>query len=318
MAEAPILVTGSNGLIGHALVRRLLADGRPVVATDQRPADGLDIPTIVLDLRDRLAIDVLVARHRPRAIVHTGGLSGPMVAPNDPALVFDVNVGGTVNVCEAARRHGVGRLIFLSSITAYGDQPDDREVTEATPLLATEPYGASKVAGEAVLRAFSRYGVEGTSLRLGGVYGPRRTTDCLIRLMLENALAGVPTRIGYGAGWQRQYVFVDDAVDAILLAVETRGLPLPAYNVTAGTSIPLEDVAAAARQAVPTVDATFAPGTHPFDNRVGRLDIAAAGRDLGYRPKTSLVEGIRAYAAWLKSSSPLAGEEGAHGAAMGR
>src|SRR4051794_11747714 len=102
MAEAPILVTGSNGLIGHALLRRLAAEGRAAIATDQRPADGLDVPTIVLDLRDRVAVDVLAARYKPRAIVHTGGLSGPMVAPNDPALVFDVNVGGTVNVCEAA------------------------------------------------------------------------------------------------------------------------------------------------------------------------------------------------------------------------
>jgi UDP-glucuronate 4-epimerase len=302
MAEAPILVTGSNGLIGHALLRRLAAEGRAAIATDQRPADGLDVPTIVLDLRDRVAVDVLAARYKPRAIVHTGGLSGPMVAPNDPALVFDVNVGGTVNVCEAARRHGVGRLIFLSSITAYGDQPDEGDVTEATPLLATEPYGASKVAGEAVVRAFVRHGVEGTSLRLGAVYGPRRATACLIRLMLENALAGVPTRLDYGAGWRRQYVFVEDVVDAILLAVEKRGLPLAAYNVTAGVNIPLEEVAAAAKQALPAIDAAFARSTHPFDNRVGRLDIAAAERDLGYRPKTSLVDGIRQYAAWLKEN----------------
>lgn len=303
MTDAPILVTGANGLIGHALLRRLSRQGRPAVATDQRPIDFPDVPTMIVDLRDRPAVDALVAQYRPCAIVHAGGLSGPMAAPRDPALVFDVNVGGTLNVCEAARRHGAGRLIFLSSITAYGDQPDERDVTEATPLLATEPYGASKVAGEAVVRAFSRHGINGTSLRLGGVYGPRRTTDCLIRLMLENALAGLPTRIGYGAGWRRQYVFVEDVIDAILLAADNRRLPLPAYNITAGVNIPLEEVAAAAKQAFPPVDATFAPGPHPFDNRVGRLDIAAAQRDLGFRPKTSLVEGIRAYALWLKEKT---------------
>jgi nucleoside-diphosphate-sugar epimerase len=299
MAAAPILVTGANGLIGHALLRRLQDSGRAAIASDQRPPDGLDAPFVAVDLRDRPAIDALVAQHRPSAIVHAGGLSGPMVAPNDPALVFDVNVGGTVTVCEAARLHGVARLVFLSSITAYGDQPDERDVTEATPLLATEPYGASKVAAEAVVRGFSRHGVDGVSLRLGGVYGPRRTTDCLIRLMLENARAGRPTRVPYGAGWRRQYVFVEDVVDAILLALERRHLPLPAYNVTAGRAFPLEEVAAAAQAAVPSVDARFAPGTHPFDSRVGRLDIAAAGRDLGYRPKTTLVDGIRAYADWL-------------------
>jgi nucleoside-diphosphate-sugar epimerase len=301
MADAPILVTGANGLIGHALLRRLARAGRAAVATDQRRPEGIDLPFIAADLRDRAAIDALIAAHRPAAIVHAGGLSGPMVAPDAPALVFDVNLGGTVTICEAARRHGAGRLVFLSSIAAYGDQPDERDLTEATPLLASEPYGASKAAGEAVIRAFARHGVDGTSLRLGGVYGPRRTTDCLIRLMLENALAGRPTRVPYGAGWRRQYVFVEDVVDAILLALQKPGLPLAAYNVTAGTRLALEAVASAAKEAVPAVEASFAPGTHPFDNRVGRLDIAAAERDLGYRPKTSLVDGIRAYAAWLRA-----------------
>jgi nucleoside-diphosphate-sugar epimerase len=299
MTDAPILVTGANGLIGHALLRRLARTGPAAIASDQRHPDGIAQPFVAADLRDRAALDALVGAHRPAAIVHAGGLSGPMVAPDDPALVFDVNLGGTVSICEAARRHGVARVVFLSSIAAYGDQPDDRDVTEGTPLLATESYGASKVAGEAVVRAFARHGVDGTSLRLGGVYGPRRTTDCLIRLMLVNALAGRPTRVPYGAGWRRQYVFVEDVVEAILLALEKPRLPLPAYNITAGLAVPLEEVAAAAREAVPAVDASFAPGSHPFDNRVGRLDIAAAARDLGYRAKTSLVAGIRAYADWL-------------------
>lgn len=304
MAERPVLVTGANGLIGYALLRRLARAGVSAVGTDLRTTDAAAAPVAPAELRDRDAVDALVERHRPRAIVHAGGISGPMVAPADPALVFDVNVGGTVNICEAARRHGVERLVFLSSITAYGDQPDERDVFEATALLATEPYGASKVAAEAVVRAFSRHGVDGTSLRLGGVYGPRRTTDCLIRLLLENALAGRPIRVGYGAGWKRQYVFVEDVVDAILLAIEKRGLPLPAYNITAGTSIALEEVAATAKSAVPEVDASFAPGPHPFDNRVGRLDITAATRDLGFRPAIALADGIRSYAAWLKERRP--------------
>lgn len=304
MAERSVLVTGANGLIGYALLQRLARTGISAVGTDLRMTDAAAVPVAPADLRDRDAVYALVERYRPHAIVHAGGVSGPMVAPADPALVFDVNVGGTVNICEAARRHGVERLVFLSSITAYGDQPDERDVVEATALLATEPYGASKAAAEAVVRAFCRHGVDDTSLRLGGVYGPRRTTDCLIRLMLENALAGRPTRVSYGAGWKRQYVFVEDVVDAILLAIEKRGLPLPAYNITAGTSIPLEEVAAAAKSAVPEVDASFGQGPHPFDNRIGRLDITAAMRDLGYRPRTALVDGIRSYAEWLKERRP--------------
>jgi UDP-glucuronate 4-epimerase len=297
-----ILVTGVNGLIGHALTRRLHAAGREVVATDRTLPRDIEVPMVEADLRDRAAIDALVAAHRPAAIVHAGGISGPMVAPDDPTLVLDVNVGGTINICDAARRHGVGRLVFLSSIVAYGDQPDERPVTEETPLLGSEPYAASKVAGEAIVRAYARHGIDTVSLRLGAVYGPRRTTTCTVRLMLENALAGRPTRIEWGASARRQYVFVDDVVEAILLALDKRRLPLAAYNVTAGSSLALAEVAAAAAEACPAVDARFGPAPHPFDNRVGPLRIAAAERDLGYRPKTTLVAGIGAYAEWLRTA----------------
>jgi nucleoside-diphosphate-sugar epimerase len=301
VAGGTVLVTGVNGLIGHAVARRLHAARRPVAGTDVTLPGDLDVPMSAADLRDRAAIDALVARHRPGAIVHTGGISGPTVAPEDPTLVFDVNVGGTVNVCDAARRHGVERLVFLSSILGYGGQPDERPVTEETPFLGSEAYGASKVAGEAILRAYARHGIDAVSLRLGPVYGPRRTASCVIRQMVENAFAGRPTRIDWGGASRRQYLFLDDAVEAILLAADKRRLPLPAYNVTGGSWDTLGEIAAAAKAALPAVDAVFGPAPHPYDNRVGPLRIDAAERDLGYRPRTSLVQGIGAYAAWLRA-----------------
>jgi UDP-glucuronate 4-epimerase len=303
MPSETILVTGVNGLIGHALTRRIRAAGRTVVATDQTLPSDLDVAMVRADLRDRGAIEALVAEHRPHAIVHAGGISGPMVAPDDPTLVLDVNVGGTISLCDAARRHGARRLIFLSSIVAYGDQPDERPVTEETPLLGREPYAASKVAAEAVIRAYAGKGLDATSLRLGAVYGPRRTTSCTVRLMLENALAGRPTRIEWGEASRRQYVFVEDVVDAILLALAKERLPLSAYNITAGSWTTLPEVAEAAKAAFPAVDATFGPAPHPFDNRVGPLQIAAAERDFGFHPETTLVEGIGTYAAWLRKTA---------------
>ena len=298
--SAKVLVTGVNGLIGHALVRRLRGLGGSVIATDQTLPGDLDVPMVCADLRDRAGIAAMVAEHRPQAIVHSGGISGPMVAPGEPTFVFDVNVGGTISVCDAAKRQGVGRLIFLSSIVAYGDQPDEAPVTEATPLLGSEPYAASKVAGEGIVRAYAREGLDATSLRLGAVYGPRRTTSCVVRVMLENALAGRPTRIEFSGSTRRQYVYVEDVVDAIMLALDKPRPKLPAYNVTAGIRPTIAEVSEAARQTFPSLDVSFEGAVHPFDNRIGTLQIEAAERDLGYRPKTSLVDGMRAYADWLR------------------
>jgi nucleoside-diphosphate-sugar epimerase len=190
----------------------------------------------------------------------------------------------------------------MSSIAAYGSQPADRLVPETTPLMAADAYGASKICGEAILRAYAeRHGVDGVALRVSAVYGPRRTTDCLIREIIQNGLAGRPTISPYGAGWRRQYVNVEDVVSAIVLALDHSGLPQSAYNITGGINPTLEEVAATIADAIPGARAEFGREPHPFDRPVGQLDIAAARRDLGYAPRVPLAEGVVSYAAWLKA-----------------
>jgi nucleoside-diphosphate-sugar epimerase len=303
--EPAILVTGVNGMIGHALAHRLAGEGRPVVGMDRiaAEADHEGYPVMLGELSDPHRLHACIRAHAVDRIVHCGAYSGPMLLRDNPFQVLETNILGTMHVVEAARIAGIRRVVFLSSIVAYGKQPPDRPVPEETPLLADEPYGASKVAGEAILRAYAaQHGVDGIALRLGAVYGPRRTTDCLIRLMIRNAFAGIPTRLPYGAGWRRQYVNVEDVVAAILLALDRTRLPLAAYNITAGTSPTLEEVAAAVAAAVPGARAELGRAPHPFDLPIGPLDIAAARRDLSYAPKVGLAEGVARYAAWLKAN----------------
>jgi nucleoside-diphosphate-sugar epimerase len=304
MAEQSILVTGAGGMIGNALLRRLHAEGRRVVGLDcALPPDGApDWPIEVGDLGDPHRLHAVLRRHNVARLVHCAGISGPMLLRDNPFQLLETNVHGTMHVFEAARIHALRRIVFMSSIAAYGAQPTDRPVAETTPLLAADAYGASKVCGEAILRAYAeRHGVDGVALRVSAVYGPRRTTDCLIREIIQNGLAGKPTILPYGAGWRRQYINIEDVASALTLALDREGLPQPAYNITGGINPTLEEVAAVVAAHVPGARAELGGERHPFDRPVGLLDIAAARRDLGYAPQVSLADGVAAYAVWLKA-----------------
>ena len=146
------------------------------------------------DLADAHRLHDAMRRHRVKRVLHLGAASGPMVMSDNPAGLFALNVGGTVNVFEAARQAEAERVVFLSSNAAYG--PDDgAPIAEKHPLLASEPYGASKVAGEAVMRAYRwRFGLDVVALRVGVGYGPRRTSSRLRPSPSRTLAAGTSSR----------------------------------------------------------------------------------------------------------------------------
>jgi nucleoside-diphosphate-sugar epimerase len=123
----------------------------------------------------------------------------------------------------------------------------------------------------------------------------------VLRLMIENALAGRPTALDYGKGCYRQYVYLDDVVEAVLAALSRPNLPRPAYNVTAGTRVALDEVAAAVTRTLPGARIELGDRPHPLDYPIGPLDVTAAREDLGYVPAVSLDDGIRRYVDWMKA-----------------
>src|SRR5213079_285443 len=148
MRDKPILVTGAAGLIGRRVVEMLAADGRATRATDRARAVDETIALEPADLTDGAAVDRLVTPDLA-GIIHCGAISGPMLGRDDPAGTIAINVGGTVNLLERARRHqlcrqGSGRFVFCSSVSAYGATPKVSLVPPSAPLAATEIYGASK------------------------------------------------------------------------------------------------------------------------------------------------------------------------------
>lgn len=296
-----VLITGAAGFVGNAV--RLLLEHRctPVLAVDRVAGTEDGYENVVCDLTDVHRLHAIVSDHHISSIIHCGAFSGPMVAQDNPHSMVQVNIIGTANVLEIARIHKISRLVFCSSASAYGHTPPG-PVSEDVALRPTSIYAASKVASEQLVSSYSKqFGINGVSLRLSWVYGPRRATDCVIRSMIEDALCGRKTRMPFGRDFHRQFVHVDDAARSLLAALDRPELPRQNYTITGGTYVTLGEVAEIVRRVVPLADIRMEPGPDPTDDVQEMFDISAAGRDLDYQPSVSLEDGIRSYSAWLAS-----------------
>ena len=293
-----ILVTGANGLIGYEVVKRLVDAGRNVVAVDRTISDvGLLTQTaFALEIGDTHRLHQLATQFGIDAVIHCGGVSGPMLGRDNPAALFDTNIGGTIDVAEVARQRTLRgkpcRLIFCSSLTVYGNQPEDG-ISENHPLLTRQCYASSKLAGEAVVLSYAaEHNVDAIVLRIAGVYGPRRRTSCVLRLMVTNALQGRPIHLPYGNGFPRQWVHVDDIASGILLALDVSTPEERVFNLSGGVNPTIDEAAAIIRAAIPSAAIALDPGPDPEDITLGLLSIEAARRVLGYIPAVSLQVGI--------------------------
>ena len=301
MNDGTVLVTGAGGMIGAAVLRQLVADGISVVAADRvRPPDldldELSVPFVAHDLPDPSRWHEAIVRFGIRRVVHAGGISGPMLLRDNPSRVCEINLSGLSGLLEAARIHRLGRIVWFSSIVAYGNRPDLMPVNEDMPLRPDTVYGASKAAGEALVHAYhAEHRVDAVALRVASCYGAGRTTSCMIRTLIEDGLAGRVSRIHPAGGRTRQHVFIDDVVGAVRGALDTPTLPQRIYNVGPGRAQSLSEIVEQVRKAVPAVEAVLDPeGTAWNTFGLGPLVIDAARRDLGFSPATSIADGAAA------------------------
>jgi UDP-glucuronate 4-epimerase len=297
-----VLVTGAAGLIGNAVRSKLEVSGWTVVPLDlvDRSRDGK--PIVVCDLGDIHRLHGIAQIHKIVGVIHCGAHSGPMVARDNPYSMVQVNIVGTANVLELARVHNGARFVYCSSTSVYGSAARTEPVPEDVALFPVTVYGASKVAGEQLVASYaSQFGLDGVSLRLSWVYGPRRTTDCVIRTMITNALTGAPTRIPYGQGFYRQYIHVDDVAGALVSALESDNLTRRVYSVTGGSYLTFDEIAATVKGILPNADIELGPGPDPEDGVQPRFDISAAERDLGFRPGLTFEQGVSQYTEWLRN-----------------
>lgn len=297
-----VLVTGGAGLIGMALRETLAARGHVVTAIDITDFGRNDPGLSIVALDDRASLEMLVTTNSIEAIVHCGAISGPMMAKGQPLLLVDVNIVATAVLLDLARLHGMQRFVFCSSISVYGDV-GQATITEATPLMPTSVYGATKVACEQLIQGFAaEYGLEGVSLRISRVYGPYRRANCHLGSIIRNAAAGVPTAIPCEPAFVYHYVHVEDVAEALTAAlVAPAPLPARVYNVGSGEAMTMPEIAAVARTAIPSSTITLVPGEDDVPDIQTVFDVSAIGRDLGWRPRLMLGDGLQAYAAAIAS-----------------
>ena len=292
-ATGMVLVTGAAGLVGRALVRQLAAAGRDVLAIDRAATTIGGVSVRALDLTDVHGLHALASGHKISGILHCGAISGPMVGKEKPFSIVETNIVGTANMLELARIHGISRFVFCSSLSVYGST-DGAPIDDTTPPRPSTVYAASKVASEQLVNAYSReHGLDGVSLRLSWIYGPERTTACFIRRVIEAGLAGETLELPYGRGFPRQYIHVEDAAAALILALDTPALPRREYNISGDRIDTLDSVAELIRPHFPAGRVELAEGRDPDDDHQGKMDIEAARRDLRYAPAIDLPEGIR-------------------------
>ncbi len=295
-----ILVTGAAGLLGRAVCTRLEQEGTTVIATDLVEPRAEKRALLQADLTDIHRLHAIMAGRPLDGIIHCGAFSGPMVGVDNPYRPVAVNVMGTVNLLELARIRKSRHIVCCSSTSAYGETPP-APVMEDVTLRPSSVYGATKAAIEALVEGYARqHGVDGVSLRLSWIYGPGRTTDCVIQTMLTQALREQPVRLGWGSDFPRQFLHVDDAARALVLALRAPALPRRTYNVTGERILTLGDLAGIVRQLLPGADIVSEPGPDPLDDRQAEFDTRAARRDLDFRPEISLGKGIEACADWLR------------------
>ncbi|MDP8969394.1 MAG: SDR family NAD(P)-dependent oxidoreductase [Actinomycetota bacterium] len=310
-----VLVTGGAGFIGSTLVDRLLAEGHEVTVVDDLStgklanlAQARRDPQLPLSFQ-RLdvtsdALERVVAKARPQVVLHLAAQIDVRRSVADPVHDAMVNVVGTVQLLEACRRHGTAKIVLATSGGCIYGEPEAGElpVAEDHGGHPASPYGASKRGVEEYLHAYAAlYGLRWTSLALGNVFGPRQDPlgeAGVVSIFAGRMLADQPVAI-YGDGEQtRDFVFVDDVVHAFVLAMERAdGLRL---NIGTGerTSVNrlFDELAAITGYARPAVYSPPRPG----ELRDIALDARLASGELGWKPWTSLRDGLEATVGWLR------------------
>jgi UDP-glucose 4-epimerase len=310
------LVTGGAGFIGSHLVERLLADGARVRVLDNfstgartnlgfAPGFRRQLEVIRGDVR---SLPVLLRAARgAKVIYHQAAMRSVPRSVKDPLGANENNVTGTLHVFEAARRCKVPRVVYASSSSVYGDRPELPK-REDQPPAPVSPYAVSKAAGEQYAAAWTRlYGVETVGLRYFNVFGPKQDPKsqyaAVIARFIQWGLRGQPLEV-HGDGTQsRDFTYIDNVVEANVLAGKAPGAAGEVFNVGCGDRVSLLDIIARLEaQLGRTLERRHTP-SRAGDVPHTLADVSKAKRLMGYSPLVGFDEGFRRTVEYFKSSS---------------
>ncbi len=302
-----IIVTGGAGFIGSQLAERLVKDGHRVVVIDDLSAGKREyVPAAAgfyqMNVADKSIVDIFL-KEKPDIVFHLAAQIDLRFSVTHPVRDAETNIHGSLRVMEACVRSKAKKIIFSSSGGAIYHSGAKKPTPETAAALPKSPYGVAKLAFELYLRsAGDNYGLPSVSFRYANVYGPRQNTGGeagVIGILARQALAGKRSTI-FGDGKQtRDFVFVDDVVDANVRAMKAgvRGV----YNIGTGKETNINTIADLVLR---ELGSDLRP-THGVANRGEErrscLDVRAARRALGWKPRVGIEEGISRTVAWFKA-----------------
>jgi nucleoside-diphosphate-sugar epimerase len=314
-ARVRTFVTGGAGFIGSHTVARLLEAGHEVqvwddLSTGKRENIDFAMGQIALlegDIRDFVSLDSAVSHWRPDAILHLAAIPSVPRSVEEPRLTHAVNLTGTLNVLEIARRQGIQRVVLACSAAIFGNEPEvpKRETSPASP---SSPYGLEKWQSEQYAALYSElFGLATVSLRYFNVFGPRQDPKSpysgVISIFLDRVLSGRQVIID-GTGEQtRDFIFVADVAEANLLALTSEVSGHQRFNIGRGEEtsvVQLFDLICQVVGGKP--EPAFGP-PRPGDVYRSCADAARATASLGFAPRYTVREGLELLVDWYKSAN---------------
>ena len=310
------LLVGGNGVIGHFVARRLVREGhRPVIMS--RGGDTTLIGDIQdqcdnvrADMTDRKAVDDVLRNNGITHIVHLGAAL-PSITEIDPAAATRQNIEGTVNVLEAAKNHGVQRVVMASTKAVYGQVSGQYGAPSYVPVPETVSnpvtvYGITKWTCELLGRWYRQtHGIGFIALRFGATIGPGKIARhggsySRYSVVIENAMAGEPVRIESGADEVCDILYNDEAARGVICALHAPHPQHDVYNIATGTGFTMRQYAAAVKCVFPDADISF--GTKPSTGAVNFvLDGTRARDDLGFVADPDVNQIVKDYVATMRS-----------------
>lgn len=335
-----ILVTGGAGFIGSAVVRLAVARGHEVVNLDaltyaanpENVASVSDSPLYRFeqaDIRDRAALDRVLEAHKPDAIMHLAAESHVDRSIDGPGAFIETNVTGTYNLLEAARSWWLAqdrpegfRFHHISTDEVFGSLGEEGQFTETTPYDPRSPYSASKAASDHLVRAWHEtYGLPVVLTNCSNNYGPFHFPEKLVPVVILNALRGLPIPVYGDGGNVRDWLYVEDHADALLLVLE-KGRSGRSYNIGGENEVKNIDLVRTICAEMDRLRPDAAPHDRlikfvtdrPGHDRRYAIDPNRIRTELGWRPSVTIEEGLRRTVEWYLGNenwwSPLLSRQG--------
>ena len=333
MPTDAVLVTGAAGFIGFHVAERLLSEGRNVIGLDninnyydpklkeariELLKQHVNFSFVKLDLADRAAVNSLFENYRFPLIVHLAAQAGVRYSIDRPHAYIDSNLEGFINILEGGRRHGCQHLVFASSSSVYGANSKLPFSVHDNVDHPISLYAASKKANELMAHAYSHlYQIPATGLRFFTVYGPWGRPDMAVFLFVKAIMEGQPIKLFNHGRMRRDFTYVDDVAHAVVRVLDRPPKGDPAWNAEApdpsssaapwkiyniGNNRP-EDLV----HVVSVLEKTLGKSAkrellpmQPGDVPATYADIEDLARDIGFRPSTTIEEGVARFVKWYR------------------